>query len=286
MKKTITALAILASALSTLGYSNEAASTATPSSGVTAVSMPAAWTKNVTASYSGVIYGSPLSDITSPYTPTTDGKLDTSFPTQIENQLGAAYKITDTLKVGAQLHFFYKPVMGQEFTMKDPQIQLTEGSLISAGNFKMSAYTRVYLPFTDESNKKDRLTSVRFFVSPSYAVSDFTFGVYGFLQPSFYGTVGSRMSLTAYMGPNVNYQLNKDLGLWALYEIAASHSKDMEGITSFGHDSTNLQVGASYDVLPGFNLSPYILTYPSNSASTGITWDNTSINLSLSAKLM
>ena len=232
----------------------------------------------------GVYYGGALNDLGGKYQPDVhgDGLPNPIAPQEIENFVSAYYRLSDVAKVGMRMHFFYTPVvnnLGQNgATMYDPLVQVSDSSIYSKGDFKVGGYIRAYLPLTQESQNLDRIFAIRFFANLSYDVtSKLSIGSYLYFLPAWYGTDPRGLNnptALLYAGPNISYEIHKNVQLTMLYELESYKAK---GVSSsiLSNQYTDLEPGLNWDITPTFSLTPYLNFYPGNSFS----WDSTNINM-------
>ena len=266
-----------------MGQPSFADSATSASNSSTAVAQPRL-SDHFTADYIGLFGGGALSDLGGSYSPGPNGKPNTATPQQLENYVGASYKISDTLKVGPRAHFYYSPVQGKNITMFDPLLQITNTDLYSRGNFKLSGYARAYLPVTAESTDSGRQIQFRFLLNPNYDVphTRLTIGAYTYAQPASFSRFDDKnTTFTAYFAPYLNYQLTRTVAITSLYEMAAVRmQRQGGGLADFNNGGTDFEPGVNWDVSPNLSLNPYLNFYTGNQVSM----DSTSINMLIVGK--
>lgn len=282
-------LAILVAAtVLNAGQAQASTSTSTAQGKTVAPSAPSLM-DNLLIQYTNVFFGPPIEAPLAQNQPNAAGETEGEGTSRLlmEHYLALGYKFTKTSSLSIVPGYSWEPVDPHTTTLYDPYLRLTEGKLISSGNYNMAGQMRVYIPASDRSLDNNLVTSVRFQQVSTYAVPDsrVTLGLAtfarGFMHSTFENAAGKpNTALQLYGGPSVEYQLTPTVALTALYEMTA---KSLYGdVMNFSAAGTDFEPGLSWDITPTINFSPYV----DIKSGYRVAADTTTIGWTLSWKLL
>lgn len=239
----------------------------------------------ITVSYLGTFAG-PSIGSPSNYQPNDMGVIDTENQknrVNLANTLSAGYKLNKDMVLSGNFNFTYYPVGGDKFQLDNPALKLSHSKVLNSGNFNMAGSIRAYAPVTQSSQDKGMITRLRAIQISSLEIPGSRWTLGAFSEQNYYAySKEQAVNLTAYLGPNLSYQLNKSTAIQFVYELYANH-KTAEGLLTWGaSDPTDFMFAVSYDITPSINLNPFLMIYPGGV----ISLDATQFGAYISAKLL
>jgi hypothetical protein len=234
--------------------------------------------------YYGIYYGSPVSDPGASRRLNEWGKPTTNQ--YVLNYLSLSYKASKTVLPGITVMSTYTPVRGQDLTLLDPYLKLTDTKLISSGNWTLYSELRHFLPVTKDSHDKHKMSTLGTFQWLTYNVPNTRFSVGAWAK--FYWTIygsnalpGTGPDYQAFLRPQVFYTIKPNLAASLYYEMYGNHMLG-KSATDWYNAGTNVQMGAMWTVVQGLTLNPYLLF------NTGgkVTADTTALGAQIFATLM
>lgn len=237
----------------------------------------------VSLNYFAIFYGPSVGEPSS-YQATPTGERDENRPLLVKNYLSAGYRLSDYVSASATGYWAWRPVLGQQVFMRDPYVRIGHSSLINSGNFNLYADARLHFPITAGSREMDMLAGLQTFQMATYQLgaSRWTLGLYGSARFNVYGVQGiGNPDLELYIGPNVNYQVSRNLALTLLYEMGTTHYYGDDPM-NFYSEGSDLEPGLSWDITPRINVNPYLTIYTGEK----ISFDTTAFGMTLSLSLL
>jgi hypothetical protein len=218
------------------------------------------WNANgFSMNYTNILYGPSLGD-TSSYQPTSEGNADPDRPVFMKNFLSASYGFAEKWAVTGTAYWWHRPVLGQEFTMQDPFIRVSNASVYST-RWGLNFYSdfRVHPGITDASREADRLFGVQSFNYVSYQPNygRFLAAIRASARYNQYGRHGVGTDAEFYLAPEMNYRINRKLAVTLLYEMGSSHQFG-DDATYFTNDGTDLEPGIEWNPTPSIVVNPYL----------------------------
>ncbi len=203
-------------------------------------------------------------------------------PIYFASSLRPGYALTDSSRLEARINFNYRPVLGQEFTLTDPNLKYVVSNPISSK--KISTYLNAGVRPAVTTASKDAGIVARFdtFHTVSYALSDrVSLGLWQNLE---YKLRSSKAALGAsefawYLAPLVEFKLTEKLYPYARVEFDTT-APQTNGDAGLNDISTGFAAGMSWSVSKAVALDPYVWM-PLNKVSV----DTAQILLALSARL-
>jgi len=239
--------------------------------------------KNLYLNYFAIVHGTPLNDISSPYTLDHNGKHSkTSFNTiNFDSEVTAAYMVTKDIGIGPSIPFLLIPVQGQGLVMGDVAIKTFDKHLISYNGLNISGNLYVQAPTAKVD--KDRGMNVGLKTTPAirYAFPSSRFAIGSWNEAKLYEGVSTGKSFKLYTLPYVNYSLNPSVSLNLGYEIETDHMKG-DSAMNFTTVETDLQPGVVYFITPKVMVNPYLQIFTGNK----ITSDRMALGAVISATVL
>lgn len=240
------------------------------------------WSSNgFSMNYTNILYGPSIGESSS-YQPTREGLPDKSRPVFMKNFLSASFGFAEQWAVTATAYWWHRPVLGQEFTVQDPFIRVSNSSLLST-DWGLNLYSdlRLHPGVTDASRQADQIFGVQSFNYVSYEPG--WGGLLTALRASarynVHGRQGTGTDAEFYLAPEVNYRFNDQLAFTLLYEMGASHEFG-DDATYFTNDGTDLEPGVEWNPTPDIVVNPYVtlhtggkITLASTSVGMFFTWN-------------
>ncbi len=205
-----------------------------------------------------------------------------------DNSLGISYKFNNGMSLGPVANWNWKMTGGQDLTLVDPFLKLGLGSEYKNGPLSVGGDLRYYVPVTEKSRKAGLIGVVRTTQVASIAIpnSPISFDLPVIPYVYFFSTFkpGNRM-FRLIGAPQVNYSITDAVTPYAAFIFDSAVRKAAAGEASKGLtlDGHMVDVGVSWDVIPGLNLCPYI-EIPTSAPVVSL--ETTNLNLSLSWKIM
>lgn len=219
--------------------------------------------------YFGVFFG--------PATQQFDSLQNDGTPIYLRNFLSWNRPLDTETRMGASLSWNWRPVQGQDWTLRDPFIKVSKPRAWQRGNWNWYTDVRLHLPVTQASHDRDLWAAIQSFNSLDWETPAGGGGLYASLRRNVLGTQGGGDEWEFYAAPHAEWQVFPKLSVGALLEWV--------GGTPFGEDARviysdgwSLQPGLSWDAASGLNLSPF-LNLPLSTRSNG------SLGLTLSWKI-
>jgi hypothetical protein len=201
--------------------------------------------------YYGVFFGPTVSRLNSEQ---QDGT-----PLSIRNFLSFNHSIDSNTRLGASLSWNWRPVQGQDWSLRDPFIKLSKPSAWESGSWNWYTDLRLHLPVTESSRSRDLWAALQSFNSLDYDVEAGGFGLYSAIRRNFLGSQGSGDEWEFYAAPHAHWQALKTLSVGMLVEWdgGTPFESATDGRVIYS-DGWNLQPGLSWDPTPALNLSPFL----------------------------
>lgn len=199
--------------------------------------------------------------------------------------VGAGYKLTESIIVGANFNFIYVPVAGQDFILKDPHVRLTHQKLVNFGNFNLTSDIRLYPGVSPNSISGSMLLGARTTHLATYSVpgTALTLSAWGFLRWNWYGLdAETGNDVVAVLIPGASYQLTKTLAATLNYELDRSHGLAEDITEWWSNDGNYLMVGVNWDPAPNMSFNPFISYSPGNE----INLNTASLGMIFSARFL
>jgi hypothetical protein len=278
MKRALGIFCVLLASASSVWAATETQAAATPTSatGQNSANERSAFAllkEKVGVSYYGIYYGPPASDPGSSKQINEWGK-----PTSNQyflNYLGLSYKVSKTLLPGITVMSTYSPVRGQDMTLLDPYLRLTDTKLISSGNWSLYSELRHFLPVTKASHNAHKMSTFGTFQWLTYNVPNTRLSVGAWAK--FYWTVfgsgalpGAGDDYQAFFRPQMFYTLTPTVAASLYYEMTGNHTLG-KSATDWHAGYTNVQLGAMWTVMQGLTLNPYLLFNTGGKVTTDTT---------------
>lgn len=240
--------------------------------------------EKVSVGYYGIYYGTPVSDPVSSKQVNEWGK-----PTSNQfflNYLSLSYKASKTLLPGITVMSTYTPVRGQDMTLLDPYLRLTDTKLISSGNWTLYSELRHFLPVTKASHNAHKMSTFGTFQWLTYNIPHTRLSIGTWAK--FYWTVfgsgalpGSGDDYQAFLRPQIFYTVTPTFAASLYYEMTGNHTLG-KSATDWHAGYTNVQLGGMWTVMQGLTLNPYLLF------NTGgkVTADTTALGAQIFATIL
>jgi hypothetical protein len=240
--------------------------------------------EKVGVSYYGIYYGPPASDPGASKQVNEWGKPTTNQ--YFLNYLSLSYKATKSLLPGITVMSTYTPVRGQDLTLLDPYLRLTDTKMISSGNWTLYSELREFLPVTRASHNAHKMSTLGTFQWLTYNVPHTRFSV-GFWAKFYWSVFGSSAApgtgddYQAFFRPQVFYSFTPTLAGSLYYEMTGNHTLGKKA-ADWHTGYTNVQMGAMWTVVQGLTLNPYLLF------NTGgkVTADTTALGAQIFATIL
>jgi len=237
--------------------------------------------EKVAVSYYGIYYGASVSDPGASRQTTEWGKTGTNQ--FFLNYLNLSYKATPTLLPGISVLSTYTPVRGQDMTLLDPYLRLTDTALIRSGHFSLYSELREFLPVTADSHYAHRMSTLGTFQWLTYYIpgtrlsigawAKFYWSIYGSQATPIYRSNGIYMpsnDYTAFLRPQLFYTITPTVSASLYYEMQATHLLG-KSAKSWDNNYTNLQLGSMWSVTQKLTLNPYLLFRTGGKVTTDTT---------------
>ncbi len=235
-------------------------------------------------SYYGIYYGPPASDPGSSHQVNEWGKPTTNQ--NFLNYLSLSYKASKTLLPGITVMSTYTPVRGQDMTLLDPYLRLTDTKLIDSGNWTLYSELRHFLPVTNASHNAHKMSTLGTFQWLTYRIPQtrLSVGAWAKFYWSIYGSAaapGTGPDYQAYLRPQVFYTISPKFSASLYYEMFGNH-KLGKAANDWYNAGTDLQLGGMWTVMQGLTLNPYL------QFNTGgkVTADTTSLGAQFFATIL
>lgn len=191
------------------------------------------------------------------------------------NYLSLSYKATKSLLPGITVLSTYTPVRGQDMTLLDPYLRLTDTKLINSGNWTLYSELRHFLPVTKASHDAHKMSTLGTFQWLTYNVphSRFSVGFWAKYYWTIYGSGAAPSSSNDYQAffrPQVFYSITPKLAGSLYYEVTSNHFMG-NSATNWKKGYSNVQMGAMWTVMQGLTLNPYLLFNTGNRTTSDVT---------------
>jgi hypothetical protein len=198
----------------------------------------------------------------------------------MKNFLSLAYGLDERWAITATGYWWYRPVLGQELTMQDPFVRVSNASVFKT-DWGLNLYSdlRVHAGVSPASRDATMVAGVQNFDYLTYQPGNgrTVLALRASARQNFFGKRGFGPDVELYLAPEANYRVSPQFALTVLYEMGCSHQLgDRWGY--FTNDGTDLEPGFEWDPLPNLTVNPYLIL------QTGgrISWNSTSVGMFLS----
>ena len=228
----------------------------------------------MSAYYSGTYTGSSVVNPLAASLPdTTTNQTTSTVGVRFGSQLGLGYRINEKYRVGVAGGFTQIAATGA--AMDDVQLRAGMGSIGKLGPVNVAGEFRYYAPI---SAMAQRLQSKGTFqlrqnFSAALGKSRWSASMLVIESVKALPSYKDQTTLSVYAGPQITYQLNPKVQLWALLETSAAHVAG-QGVAGAIDD---IEPGLSWDILPNLTFTPYL----DLKTATGVTLNTTSVNANL-----
>lgn len=172
------------------------------------------------------------------------------------------------------------------FTLQDPYLTASNGSIFKSGNYTFGGEIRAYLGASDASQKANMIVNFRTYqfnklVLPETPV---TLKLTTYFRPYVYSKYvdPTTRGLQIYAGPEVDYQVTPTLTAWLLFEYYGQ-SFPGRGAFNFSTQFTDLEPGISWDITPSLSFTPYL---DIQTSSNRVATDTTTMNANITWKAL
>ncbi len=262
------------------------AQTAPAEASATSEASTGSWTQNVGLSFSSILWGPGLGDISS-YQPNIEtGKRDPESRLLLENTLKASYKLDAKNTLALGWDFYAYPVRGSEagdkFEALDPSVRWNNSSVLKVGNFNLGTEFRAYVPVYAGWEGTSHITHLRAYGFLSYEIPNSRFGLamtalarqYLYSDPD---AAAGKWAQRFYVGPEVSYQISPTVSAWLLFEANTERRMSANFVPV-----NDIEPGITWNVTPNITFSPF-LDIPTHKR---VAFDTTTINASLTLKAL
>lgn len=201
--------------------------------------------------YFGVLYGPPIQSISA-----LQGRDGT--PLNIRNFLSWSTRIDPETKLGITASWNWRPVFGQDLTLRDPFLKIAKPSAWSSGDLEWYTDLRLHLPVTAASRQRDLWLGIQSFNSFDWSTSQGGAGIYASVRYNQLGALGVGDEWEFYVAPHVHWQALSNVSVGALLEWGGGAPFEAESAGIIFSDGFSLEPGISWDVTRRLNLSPYL----------------------------
>jgi len=255
---------------------NSATTSASATSGTSTATAtaPSSFVKNLSAYYSGTYAGSSIVNPLESSFPNTDTDSPTSDSgVQLSHQVGTGYKVNDKFRLGLAVGATQTASVGA--SIDDPQIRASFGKLAKIGALDIAGEARYYAPLSESSQALKSMGAIQLRQNLNLAFGKSRLSASMLLKETtkILPTYKNQVTVSGYAGPQLAYQLNPKVQLWALLETSAAHISGT-GLTAAVDD---IEPGVSWDILPNLTFTPYL----DLKIATGMTLNTTSVNANL-----
>lgn len=208
------------------------------------------------------------------------GRPSKTATVNLDGDTTAAYRITDTIGVGAYVPFMLIPV-GQNFMIGDVGPKIYDSHISLMEGLTASANLMIQLPTSEYS--KARKMDIAFKTTPSirysFANSNFTIGAANELKE--YAGVVVGKTFKVWTLPYISYKLMKNLSLKLAYEMEWDHMANEKPLNLRTY-TMDLQPGLVWNVTKTVMINPYVQFYSNNQLSA----DRTALGAFISASTL
>jgi hypothetical protein len=228
--------------------------------------------KQLYINYFAVFHGTPLKDLSSPYSLDHNGKHSkTSFNTiNFDSDLTAAYMATSDIGIGADIPFLLVPVQGQGIILGDVGLKTFHKHLISMNGLNVLGNLYLQAPTNQFDRERGMLVGIKSTPAIRYIVpsSRFTLGAWN--EVKWYSAVHTGKTFKLYTQPYVSYTLTRSVALNVGYEIESDHFKNDPAL-NFTTYETDLMPGFVWFATSKVMVNPYLQIFTGNKVNTGTT---------------
>jgi hypothetical protein len=230
--------------------------------------------------YTNILYGPSLSKPSS-YLPSEDGTPDPNRAVYMRNFLSASYAIGDVWAVTATAYWWHRPVLGQQFTMQDPFVRLSNSSLFST-DWGLNLYSdvRLHPGFAQDSRDANMVVGLQNFNYLSFQPENWpvALALRASARYNVYGKKGYGTETEFYIAPEATFRFSEQWAITALYEMGSSR-QNTDRYGYFGDDGSDFAPGIEWDPTPDIVVNPYVTmltggkaTLASTSVGVFFTW--------------
>jgi hypothetical protein len=244
-----------------------------------------------TLSLYSVYSGSPLSNLSSSYQPSSDGTLDVTSPQVFDTTLTTGYRLSKNSFAGVVNHFKYYPVgnpvgNGQTVHLMDPILYVSRSKLVDYKGVVVDGRLTAQLPLSSkdglQANHLASAVSAVFNTHYDVPTTKLTMGLFGYLR-GYIATAQSPLDAPTYkiyLAPYANYQLTKKIAatLWIdlLSATRRAGSGFFSGLTA---GEVDIEPGLNFDITDNISINPVLNLFPGH-----LTLASTSVMAFLTAK--
>jgi hypothetical protein len=207
------------------------------------------------------------------------------------NYLSLSYKANKSVLPGITVMSTYSPVRGQDLTLIDPYLRLTDTQFIHTGNWNLYSELREFLPATKASHNAHKLSTLGTFQWLSYNVpgtrlqvgawAKFYWSVYGSGAAPGADKLGTNYDYQGYLRPQMFYTITPKVSATLYYEMTGNHALGKTA-TDWYSAGTDVQLGALWTVFNGLMLNPYVQL----NTSGNVTPDTTTLGAQIFATIL
>jgi hypothetical protein len=212
--------------------------------------------------YFTIFYGPSVKNPGS-FQPTRDGQADVEHPVLLKNFFNVGYDLTDHVAVTGTGYWIWRPVRGQSFEMRDPQLRISHNELVNFSTYNLYGDIRAHFGVSDLARSNDEIFSLQAFQIQTCQIgaSRLTAALYTSERPYFYGKRGFGPDFELYVAPALIFQVTPKLSSQLLFENNWSHTFG-DRTVGLNFDGNDLEPGVSWDLTNWLNISPYLHLYP------------------------
>lgn len=249
-------------------------SSSTTGTSTATVSTTSSILSNISSYYSGTYAGSSIvNPLASTFPDTATDSPTSAAGVQLSHQVGVGYRLNERVRFGIAGGITQTSSVGA--VIDDPQIRASLGSLVKAGPLSVAGEARYYIPASTFSQSIGSMGAIQLRQNLNLAFAKSRFSASMLLKETtkILPTYKNQVTVSGYAGPQLAYQLNPKVQLWALLETSAAHISGT-GLTASVDD---FEPGVSWDILPNLTFTPYL----DLKIATGMTLNTTSVNANL-----
>jgi hypothetical protein len=238
--------------------------------------------KNTHVTFFSTVHGTPLNDVTSPYTLDHNGNKTKSPANAIyfDSEVAGSYVLNSDIGLGVVVPFLFIPVQGQGAILGDVGIKTFNKHLISGGGFNLSANLILQAPTAKASRNRDMDFGVKSTPAIRYAIPSSRFTVGSWNEAKWYAGVAAGKTLKLYAQPYVEYSLSQSFSLNVGYEMETDHMKGDSNL-NFTTYQTDLMPGVIWRVTPQVSFNPYLQIFTGKKVATDATAFGAVINAAI-----
>jgi hypothetical protein len=215
--------------------------------------------KNMYVNYFATVHGTPLSDISSPYSLDHNGQKSKSPYDAInfDSELTAAYMVNPDIGLGATVPFILTPVRGQGMTLGDVGFKTVTKNLLNMNGVKV--FGSLYLQAPTSKGSRDRGMDYAVKSTPAirYSIPNSRFTIGSWNELKWYAGVDYGKTFKLFTLPYINYSLTRSFSLNLGYEFETDHMKN-NSMLNFTTYESDIQPGVVWFVTPKVMVNPYL----------------------------